>query len=214
MSDNSRGLKRARRQDSNVKRRRANETLQAMIDAGESITFPAVARRAGVSVSLLYADTELANRLSEARHLQRAAGDDRAWRLPTRSLVTEQSLRADLANAKDQVRRLSEEVALLRDRLARGFGAETDRSSGRTMSPLFEQFEEQVATLETDNAQLREHICELEGTLQESTQTLEAARAMNRDLMTQINIPVPRDARSAAATPRSTTSRGSDLRNR
>ena len=36
-----------------------------MIDAGEPVSFPAVARRAGVSVSLLYADTELAGRLAQ-----------------------------------------------------------------------------------------------------------------------------------------------------
>jgi hypothetical protein len=81
MTDNSLALKRSRRQDSNAKRRRASKTLDAMIDAGEAITFPAVARRAGVSVSLLYADTQLARRLSDARRRQRDAGHDRAWRL-------------------------------------------------------------------------------------------------------------------------------------
>ena len=89
MTDNSHALKRARRQDSQAKRRKAAEILQAMIDAGEPVTFPAVARRAGVSVSLLYADSELAGRLSKARSRQRDAGADRAWRLPARSLVSE-----------------------------------------------------------------------------------------------------------------------------
>jgi len=117
MTDNSKALRRSRRQDSQTKRRRASEALDAMADAGEPITFPAVARRAGVSVSLLYADTQLASRLSEARRRQRDAGYDPSCRLPTRSLVTEHSLRADLANTKDQVRRLREEVSLLRDRL-------------------------------------------------------------------------------------------------
>lgn len=82
MTDNSQALKRARRQDSNAKRRRASEALDAMTEAGEPITFPAVARRAGVSVSLLYADPALASCLSEARRRQRDAGADRAWRLP------------------------------------------------------------------------------------------------------------------------------------
>ena len=106
MTDNSEALKRARRQDSNAKRRRASDALDAMIDNGEPITFPTVARRAGVSVSLLYADPALAGRLSEARRRQRdtgATGATRTWRLPARSLVTEQSLRADLANTKDQI---------------------------------------------------------------------------------------------------------------
>ena len=87
MTDNSQALKRARRQDSKVKRRQASQALQAMIDAGEPISFPAVARRAGVSVSLLYADAELAGRLTEARSRQRQAGRERVWRLPPRSLA-------------------------------------------------------------------------------------------------------------------------------
>ena len=93
-----------------------------MIDAGEPVTFPAVARRAGVSVSLLYADSELAGRLSKARSRQRDAGADRAWRLPARSLVSEQSLRADLAkqqNPKDHwtTRHYAASVATLEDKI-------------------------------------------------------------------------------------------------
>lgn len=203
MTDNSQALKRARHQDSNTKRRRASEALDAMIEAGEPITFPAVARRAGVSVSLLYADPALAGRLSEARRRQRDAGADRAWRLPARSLVTEQSLRADLANAKDQTRRLNEEMTLMRERLARGFGAEADTANGRATSPLIDQLEQRAADLEADNAQLRQDVAKLERNLREANDTLDAARAMNRELMAEINRPGQREA----APPAPTTSR-------
>jgi len=57
--------------------------------SGDVITFPAVAHRAGVSVSLLYADADLAARIATARDRQRQAGAERAWRLPARSLITE-----------------------------------------------------------------------------------------------------------------------------
>ncbi len=97
-----------------------------MLDAGEPISFPALARRGGVSVSLLYSDPHLASRVAEARDRQRQAGTDRAWRLPPRSLVTEQSLRTELANAKEQLRQLHEEVNLLRQRLARSLGSDAD----------------------------------------------------------------------------------------
>ncbi|MGH9187330.1 MAG: DUF6262 family protein [Acidimicrobiales bacterium] len=187
MTDNSRALKRARRHDSNLKRRQARQTLQAMIDSGEPITFPAVARRAGVSVSLLYADGDLASRITDARHRQQQAGRQRAWRLPPRSLVTEQSLRVDLANAKDQLRRLTDEVTLLRDRLACELGADADVARGRTTSPLVEQLEERAADLEADNAQLRHRLVELERALEEANETVEAARAMNRELITELN---------------------------
>lgn len=187
MTDNSGALRRSRRHDSVTKRLRAAEALQAMIDTAEPITFPAVARRAGVSVTLLYGDADLAARLSDARARQQAAGRDRAWRLPARSLVTEQSLRADLANANEQVRRLREEVAVLRERLAQLLGDHADRASGRTASPLLDQLEDRVATLEAEDAQLRERISLLEAQLREEHETLEAARTMNRQLMSEMN---------------------------
>ena len=98
---------------------------------GEPISFPAVARRAGVSVSLLYADTALSSRIATARDRQRQAGNERAWRLPARSLVSEQSLRAELANAKERARRLAEEVTLLRERLSRHLGSGSPSVEGK-----------------------------------------------------------------------------------
>lgn len=207
MTDNSHALKRSRRRDSQAKRRRASEALQAMVDAGEPVTFPAVARRAGVSVSLLYADKELAGRLSAARSRQRDAGADRAWRLPTRSLVTEQSLRADLANAKDHIRRLDQELSVLRDRLARQLGADADIAAGRATSPLLDQLEQQAADLHADNARLRDQIAGLQKAFRESSETLQAARAMNRELMAEINRTAQPQSRPAAATPRATPAR-------
>lgn len=187
MADNSGALRRARRQDSRDKRRRAAEALVAMEGHGDRITFPAVARRAGVSVSLLYADAGLAARIATARDRQRQAGTDRAWRLPARSLVTEQSLRAELANAKERSRCLAEEVTLLRQRLARQLGGAADIARGQAISPLLDQLEQRAAELEADNHQQRQRIAHLEAEIRELTETLEAARAMNRELMSELN---------------------------
>ena len=135
MTDNSAALSRARRRDSHTKRARARAALQELIEAGAPITFSALARHAGVSVSLLYADQDLAAAVAEARDRQRQAGGERAWRLPARSLVTEQSLRAELANAKEQIRQLHEELTLMRQRLARSLGTEADIARGRATAP-------------------------------------------------------------------------------
>jgi chromosome segregation ATPase len=178
---------RARRRDGEIKRQHAAKALQDMAAAGEPISFPAVARRAGVSVTLLYADQSLAAGIAGARDRQRQAGRDRAWRLPARALVTEQSLRADLANAKEQARRLSEEVRLLRERLARDLGAEADLARGQATSPLLDQLEERAAELEYDNASLRRRVADLEVETRELAETLQAARAMNRELMSELN---------------------------
>ena len=210
VTDNSAALRRARRQDSNVRHRRAVDAIAAMEQTGEPISFPAVARQAGVSVSLLYADAELASRIATAHDRQRQAGRERAWRLPTRSLVTEQSLRADLANTKEQARRLTEEVAVLRDRLARQLGADADLARGRATGPLLEldQLEQRSTELETDNHRLRQQLTRAQAETRELTDTLAAARAMNRELMNELNRP---DTSPPADSGRSRATRRADL---
>ena len=187
MADNSAAMRAARQRDGETKRRRAAEALAGMTAGSEAITFPAVARRAGVSVTLLYVDEQLARAITTARDRQRQAGRDRAWRLPARALVTEQSLRADLANAKDQVRRLTEEVEVLRGRLARDLGAQADLARGRIDGSLLDQLERRTAELEAENASLRPQIAGLEGELHDLAEDLQAARAMNRELMAELN---------------------------
>jgi flagellar biosynthesis chaperone FliJ len=191
VADNSSALRRARQRDGETKRHQADAALDAMARSGEPISFPAVARRAGVSVSLLYAHPDLAGRIATARARQSQAGRDRAWRLPARSLVTEASLRTDLANAKEQLRRLNEELQVLRGRLARDLGAGADLARGQAISPLIDQLEKRSEELEADNHTLRHKVVELENETRELRDTLEAARAMNRELISEINRPSP-----------------------
>ena len=187
MADNSAAMRVARRRDGDAKRRRAAEALAALVSGGESITFPAVARRAVVSVMLLYADEELARAIAEVRDRQRQAGWDRAWHLPARALVTDQSLRVDLANAKEQVRRLTEEVEILRERLTRDLGAQADLARGRFDGSLLEQLERRASELEAENSSLRPRVAALENELHDLGEDLQAARAMNRELMAGLN---------------------------
>jgi len=162
-----------------------------MDQSGEPVTFPAVARRAGVSVSLLYADAELSSRIATARDRQRQAGTERAWRLPARSLVTEQSLRTELANARERARRLAEEVTLLRERLSRQLGAAADAIRDETLSPVRDELERRATDLEAENHQQHLRTAQLEAEVRELTETLEAARAMNRELMGELNRTAP-----------------------
>lgn len=194
MTDNSAALRRARRQDSTDKRHRAAETIDAFERSGEAINFPVIARSAGVSVSLLYSDRDLAGRIAAAREKQRQAGNRRAWTLPTRSLITEQSLHTELANSKEQARQLAEEVTVLHERLARELGADADAARGHAIRPMLDQLEDRAAQLEADNHALRQRVLALEHERDELTDTLEAARTMNRELMAQIN----RDVTAAA----------------
>lgn len=205
MADNSAALRRARRHDSAAKRRRAAETIDAFEQSGEPVNFPAIARRAGVSVSLLYSDRDLASRIAASRERQRQAGHHRAWQLPARSLITEQSLHSDLANSKEQVRQLTEEVTVLRQRLACQLGADAALARGQAVRPMLDQLEDRAAELEADNHALRQRITHLENELAELTETLAAARSMNRELMTQLNRdPASDDAHDIRRKPRRT----------
>lgn len=187
MADNSNALRRSRRKDSRAKRQQSLDAIEAITASAEPISFPAVAQRAGVSVSFLYAQRELAERIAEARDRQRQAGRDRAWQLPARSLVTEQSLRVELANAKDQVRRLTEQIAVLHQRVERQLGAEADAARGLTLAPALDELEQRAGELEAQNHQHRQHIARLEAEGRELAETLEAARAMNREMMSELN---------------------------
>jgi chromosome segregation ATPase len=187
MADNSAALRRARREDARIKRQRAYEAITALEASGQPVTFPAVAARASVSVSLLYSDQDLAGRIAAARDRQRQAGADRAWQLPARSLITEHSLRVELTNAKDQARRLTEEINLLRDRLSRQLGAQADTARGQALAPALDQLEARNAELEADNHHQRQLIARLQADHHELAETLDAARAMNRELMAELN---------------------------
>ncbi len=187
MADNSAALRRARRSDSRVKRQRAAEAIHTLEQSGESISFPAVARRASVSVSLLYTDSELAARIAAARDRQQQAGRQRAWHLPVRSLVTDQSVRAELANSKEHLRQLTEELTLLQDRLAHQLGGDADVARGWDVSPMLARLEQRAAELESDNHRLQRQVTELNGQVHELSATLDAARITNRDLMSELN---------------------------
>jgi len=91
MTDNSAALRRSRRQDSRAKRERAAEALVAAEKEGEPISFPAVARRAGVSVSLLYADTALSSRIATAPRPPAPGGQRTGLAAPRALLVSEQT---------------------------------------------------------------------------------------------------------------------------
>ena len=110
------------------------------------------------------------------------SGKPWAWQLPPRSLVTEASLRTDLANAKDQIRRLSEVTAALRQRLVRHLGAEADVARGMALAPALDELEQRAGELEAENQRQSQRIARLETEARELAETLHAARTMNRGL--------------------------------
>ena len=139
-------LRDAREKDSREKRNRALAALGALEAEGAPISFVAVAKAAGVSRSLVYAEG-VRDHVEAARARRGEPGlpavPARAARLP----ATAESLRTDLAVAREEIRRLRAEEAALKKRLRLQLGAEIE-------GPDKAQLITRVADLEAANRQL------------------------------------------------------------
>jgi hypothetical protein len=116
-------LKAAREKDSQDKRRRALEAVAALEASSASITFPAVAKAAGVSTWLVYTEG-IREHVDAAR--RRQADHPSVAAVPDRQRAAPASLRTDLAVAREEIRRLRAERDKLRGRLRLHLGAEID----------------------------------------------------------------------------------------
>jgi chromosome segregation ATPase len=176
--DRTAGLRAARVKDSADKRRRAREAIDALEATGTPITAAAVANAAGVSTWLVYTDG-LREHLDAARRRQqrRTANPARVAAEQTRPAPA--SLRADLALARDQIRRLRAERDQLRQRLRLQLGAEIDRPDPAELITRVADLENltrhllaerDARTVETDHAKRR--IAELEDDLTAARESL------------------------------------------
>ena len=140
-------LKAARAKDSELKRRRALAALEALEATGAPITFTAVAKAAGVSTWLVYAEGIRehidAARRRQAHHQRRP----QRRRPPASTPTTSASLRTDLAIARDQIKTLRAERDKLQQRLRLQLGAELE-------APDRAHLTARVADLETINRRL------------------------------------------------------------
>jgi Family of unknown function (DUF6262) len=138
-------LKAARAKDSELKRRRALAALEALEASGAAITFTAVAKAAGVSTWLVYADG-IREHIDVARRRQAHS----AAPAPTPSgkhTTKSASLRTDLAIAREQIKALRAEQNKLQQRLRLQLGAELE-------APDRAHLTARVADLEAINRQL------------------------------------------------------------
>jgi flagellar biosynthesis chaperone FliJ len=138
-------LKAARAKDSERKRRRALAALEALEASGASITFTAVAKAAGVSTWLVYAEG-IREHIDAARHRQ-AHGAAPAPTPSAKCTTTSDSLRTDLALAQEQIKTLRAERDKLQQRLRLQLGAELE-------APDRAHLTARVADLEAINRQL------------------------------------------------------------
>ena len=139
-------LKAARANDSELTRRRALAALEALEASGASITFTTVAKAAGVSTWLVYAEG-IREHIDAARRRQAHHSADPAPTPSGEHTTTSDSLRTDLAIAQEQIKTLRAERDKLQQRLRLQLGAELE-------APDRAHLTARVADLETINRRL------------------------------------------------------------
>jgi cell division protein FtsB len=169
-------LTRARRADSDRRRQRVEHALELLTAAGEELTVAAVARAARVSRAFLYRHGDL-----RAQVLERmAAAPPSVPATSAATRVSDASLLAEVVNQRERNQRLARHIAKLEARLSELLGEQVFRASGLGAPDNIEQLHRRVTTLEQDNALLRQEVADLED-------ELGAARAVNRELLAEIN---------------------------
>jgi chromosome segregation ATPase len=163
-----------RRADSARRRQRVLNAIHDATHAGDEISVSGIARRAGVDRTFLYRHRDLLEQLhaAEAQPATAAAG-------PT---VSRASLQTDLLNAQQRTTRLAAHIQQLERRLSETLGEQAWRESGLGTPDDVDQLKQHITMLEQQTADLRLQ-------LDERDQDLQAARAANRELMTQLNTP-------------------------
>ena len=171
----------ARRAHSARCRQRVIKALDAAVADGQQITVSSIARQAGVDRSFLYRHRDLhAQVIARAAEPPAAAGGGPA--------VSRASLIADLAAAHERAARLAQHNRQLQQRLSELLGEQAWRESGLGAP-------EDISHLKQRITELEQAAVDLTRQPGERTDELDAARAANREMITQINSARHRNAR-------------------
>ena len=181
MGDRGEAMREARRLDSQHRRTIVLAATDAALQRGHYPSIAGIARAAGVSRKFIYdhADLKAEVELKLAQATERQAGD-----MVSAARVSAASLRADLENSRAQAQRLARQVRALEARLSQLEGARLVADDLLPQGMLAELADQQLAQV---NAVLEQQLFEAREGLRCTTEELEAARAINRELMQQAN---------------------------
>lgn len=164
-----------RRADTTRRRQRVLAALDQARNTGTEISLSAIAAAAAVDSTFLYRHLDLLEQV----HTAQAQPPQHPARGPAASRA---SLQADLAASHQRAGRLTGQVQQLERRLSQALGQQAWAHSGLGAPPDIDQLNTRITTLE-------QHAIDLRLQLDQRDQDLTAARAANRELMTQINAP-------------------------
>lgn len=166
-----------RRADSTRRRQRVLAALDNAIKDGAELSVTDIARRARVDRTFLYRHRDLLERI----HAAETQPPDKPEIGPS---VTRASLKADLLAAQQRYARMTARTHQLETRLSDLLGEQAWRATGLGAPTDIDQLQQHIVTLE-------QQVVDLRLQLEERDQDLTAARAANRELMTQLNASQP-----------------------
>ena len=163
-----------RQADSARRRQRVLTALNRALADGTEISVSGIARAAGVDRTFLYRHRDLLEKLHALEAEPPATGEG------TGPAVTRASLQADLLAAHERAVRLNARVQHLERRLSEALGEQAWRESGLGAPTDIDALNQKIVHLE-------QQLIDLRLQLEERDEDLAAARATNRELMTQLN---------------------------
>lgn len=171
----------ARRLDSQHKHALVLAAADAAVERGGPLSIAVIARAAGVGRKFVYDHPDLRAmiELKAAQAVQGAANE-----MAAAARVTAASLRAELENSRAQNRRLTKQLRALENRLSQAEGARLVADDLLPEEMLAEIADQQLARRVST---LGQQLFEAKEELRRTTEELEAARAINRELMQQTN---------------------------
>jgi hypothetical protein len=167
-------MTKGRQADSARRRQRVIATLGRAVSDGTEISVSGIARAAGVDRAFFYRHRDLLAQLHALEATPPAAG---AGNGPG---VSRASLQTDLLAAGERAARLHSRVRQLEKRLSETLGEQAWRESGLGTPADIDALNQKIIHLEQQAIDLRLQ-------LEEQGEELAAARAANRELMTQLN---------------------------
>jgi Family of unknown function (DUF6262) len=166
-------MRQGRQADSARRRQRVLTAIDQAAASGAELSVSGIARAAGVDRTFIYRHRDLLEQL----HARAAAPAPTDTAQPA---VTRASLQADLLAAHERAHRLAARIQQLEKRLSEALGDQASRECGLTAPADIDALNRQVT-------HLQQQVADLGLTLDERDDDLAAARATNRELMSQLN---------------------------
>ncbi len=169
----------SRRRVSRLKRAKVLETVEAMVSSDHPVTFAAVAKTAGVSNWLVYAD-------GVREHIQAARDKQTARVQRGRAVGTPAStggLKTDLELARQEVASLRTERDKLKGALQRQLGQQLDQVAAGDLIARINELTQQNERLIAERDALERENAQLEAKLAETEEDLGAARTSLRRMI-------------------------------